>query len=235
LGGVGQSGYAAGRRFGTSSPPYDALNLGLAVGDDPGAVAANRARLAAELGLPDGHLVWMSQVHGTTVFEVTGPVPAPIEATDAMVTTVSGIGLAVLAADCVPVLVADRTAGVIGAAHAGRVGAAGGIVPTLLARMTGLGARPGDIAAYIGPAICGRCYEVPAAMRDEVEATLPGSASVTADGTAGLDLRAGIAAQLRAAGVASVEVDTRCTREDPTLYSHRRGAPTGRFAAVVRQ
>lgn len=225
----------AGSRIGISRPPYEEFNLGLAVGDDPAAVAANRSRLATELGLEPGHLAWMGQVHGTDVVEVTGPVGQPIAHTDAMVSAVPGIGLAVLVADCVPVLLADRTAGVIGAAHAGRVGAAGGIVPALLDRMTALGARPASMGAYVGPSICGRCYEVPADMQQDVESRLPGSACATAEGTAGLDLRSGIAAQLRAAGVGSIEVDKRCTREDVTLYSHRRAIPSGRFAAVVRQ
>lgn len=221
--------------IGRSLPPYDSFNLGLAVGDDPDVVAANRARVATELGLEPENLIWMSQVHGTQVVEVTGPAQDPVPGTDALVSAVPGIALAVLVADCVPVLLADRAAGVIGAAHAGRVGAAGGIVTALLTRMTALGAHPDHIDALVGPAICGRCYEVPAAMRDDVASRLPGSACVTADGTAGLDLRAGIAEQLRAAGVGSIAVDNRCTREDLMLYSHRRAAPSGRFAAVVRQ
>jgi YfiH family protein len=224
-----------GEDIGRSRPPYDSFNLGMGVGDDPQAVAANRARLAAAVGLAPGQLIWLSQVHGTRVVEVSGPLDDPVPGTDALVSTVPGIGLAVLVADCVPVLLADRSAGVIGAAHAGRVGAADGIVLALLARMTALGARPERIESLVGPSICGRCYEVPAAMRDEVDSRLPGSAAVTADGTAGLDLRAGIATQLRAAGVVSVQIDNRCTREDLTLYSHRRAVPSGRFAAVIRQ
>ncbi len=231
---AGPPGSAAGGRVGRSLPPYDSFNLGLAVGDDPVAVGVNRARLAAELGLEPGHLVWMAQVHGTQVVQVDGPLDEPVQGTDALVSAVPGIGLAVLIADCVPVLLADRSAGVIGAAHAGRVGAAGGVVPALVNRMTALGARAEHIDARIGPSICGRCYEVPVAMRDDVESRLPGSACVTDEGKAGLDLRAGIAAQLRAAGVGSIEIDNRCTREDLTLYSHRRAAPSGRFAAVVR-
>ena len=85
----------------------------------------------------------------------------------------------------------------------------------------------------LGPAICGRCYEVPAAMRDEVEAALPGSAAVTHRGTPGLDLRAGLARQLRGAGVAGVAVDPRCTAEDPDLFSHRRDGTTGRQAGLI--
>ena len=225
----------AGGGIGVSAPPYDSFNLGLAVGDDPAAVAANRSGLAAALGLAAGHLIWMAQVHGTNVATVTGPLHDPVPGTDALVSTVPGIGLAVLVADCVPVLLADRSAGVIGAAHAGRVGAAGGVVPAVLAAMVRLGAHPGDVEVLLGPAICGRCYEVPEAMRDEVGSQLPGSACETADGTPGLDLRAGIQGQLRAAGVTSIYIDTRCTREDLTLYSHRRAVPSGRFAAVVRQ
>lgn len=225
----------AGGVLGVSVPPYDSFNLGLAVGDDPAAVAANRARLAVELGLAAGHLVWMSQVHGAEVARVTGPLREPVVGTDALVSAVPGIGLAVLVADCVPVLLADRAAGVIGAAHAGRVGAACGVVPAVLQAMVALGATPGNTEVLLGPAICGRCYEVPKAMRDEVGARLPGAACDTADGTPGLDLRAGLAAQLRTAGVTSILVDNRCTREDLTLYSHRRAVPSGRFAAVVRQ
>jgi len=227
-------GLDAAPAMGFSRPPYESFNLGAGVGDDPDAVRANRTALAGRLGLASEHLVWMSQVHGTSVVEVRGPSVQPMPGTDGMVSAASGIALAVLAADCVPVLAADRSAGVIGVAHAGRSGAAAGIVPALVDRMIGLGGHADDMEILIGPAICGRCYEVPPRMRDEVEGRLPGSACDTAQGTPGLDLRAGIARQLRAAGVVLVEVDERCTREDPELFSHRRSAPTGRFAGVVR-
>lgn len=227
-------GLDAASAMGLSQPPYESFNLGAGVGDDPDAVRANRSALAGRLGLASDQLVWMSQVHGTTIVEVRGPSVRPMQGTDGMVNATSGIALAVLAADCVPVLAADRAAGVIGVAHAGRLGAAAGIVPALVDRMIGLGAHAADTQILIGPAICGRCYEVPPQMRDEVESQLPGSACETEKGTAGLDLRAGIARQLRAAGVVLVEVDKRCTREDPELFSHRRSAPTGRFAGVVR-
>ncbi len=222
------------KQAGTSVPPYEWFNLGAGSGDDPAAVAANRAALAAHLELAPDHLVWMSQVHGAVVAEVTGPSADPIPGTDAMVTKAPGIALAVLVADCVPVLAADARAGVHGVAHAGRVGAAAGVVPAMLDRMVLLGAQMSDIAVLLGPAICGQCYEVPPAMRDDVEAALPGSACITERGTPGLDLRAGIRRQLSAAGIGSVESDERCTREDPQLFSHRRSAPTGRFAGVVR-
>ncbi len=99
--------------------------------------------------------------------------------------------------------------------------------------MTALGARVGDCEALLGPAVCGACYEVPAPMRDEVEAALPGSATRTRRGTPGLDLRAGLRAQLAALGVVRVGLDPRCTVEDPDLYSYRRDRRTGRLAAVT--
>lgn len=224
------------RAGGVSAPPYDTFNMGDHVGDDPAAVAANRARLAATLGLPDDHVVWMNQVHGDRVAVVDGPrdpLTGGFDATDALVTARPGLGLAVVTADCVPVLLADDRAGVIGAVHAGRVGAAAGVVLRALDAMVGLGARCADISAVLGPAVSGANYEVPEQMAAEVESRLPGSRTTTARGTPGLDLRAGIARQLLQAGVGAVEIDPRCTVADPDLFSHRRDAPTGRLASVV--
>jgi YfiH family protein len=149
------------------------------------------------------------------------------------VTALPGVGLAVLAADCVPVLLADPRAGVVGAAHAGRVGAAAGVVPATLAAMVERGARVEAVEVLLGPAVCGGCYEVPADMRAEVDAALPGSAARTRGGTPGLDLRAGLYRQLTALGVARIGVDPRCTAEDRELYSHRRDGRTGRLAAIT--
>ncbi|HEX5144692.1 MAG TPA: peptidoglycan editing factor PgeF [Mycobacterium sp.] len=225
------------RAGGVSAPPYDAFNLGDHVGDDPAAVAANRARLAAAIGLGPDRVVWMNQIHSTHVEVVGEPEagkPAPIiDATDALVTTVPGLALAVVTADCVPVLLGDACAGVIGAVHAGRVGAAGGVVARTVEAMIEVGARPEDISALLGPAVSGANYEVPAAMAAEVEAALPGSRTRTSRGTPGLDLRAGIARQLTGLGVTAIDVDPRCTVADRNLFSHRRGAPTGRLASVV--
>ncbi len=229
------SRYGLRGAVGVSEPPYDSFNLGSGVADDLDAVRANRSALATELGLEPGRLIFMNQVHGVDIAQVSGPWSGPVPQVDGMVSVATDIGLVVLVADCVPVLAADRTAGVIGAAHAGRLGAAAGIVPALFAAMIDFGATPAHLEALVGPAICGKCYEVPEHMRDEVDARLPGSACTTSAGTAGLDLRAGIIGQLRALGVGTIELDARCTREDPELFSHRRSAPTGRFAAVVRQ
>ena len=99
--------------------------------------------------------------------------------------------------------------------------------------MVAAGADVQDISALLGPAVSGRNYEVPAAMADEVEAALPGSRAITSSGTPGLDLRAGIACQLKTLGINAIDVDPRCTVDDVSLFSHRRGAPTGRLASVV--
>ena len=221
------------RHGGVSAPPYASFNLGEHVGDRSEAVAANRERLAAGVGLPAQRLVWMEQVHGRTVAAVDGPLAAPVPATDALVTAEPRLAVAVLVADCVPVLLADPVEKVVGAVHAGRVGARVGVLLAALEAMRELGARTEQVEVLLGPSACGQCYEVPAAMQADVEACLPGSACRTRQGTAGLDLRAGLWRQLAAVGVARVGVDPRCTIEDPTLYSYRREGVTGRLAALT--
>lgn len=181
-------------------------------------------------------VVFLEQIHGNRVAvvdAVPGPDDPDREATDAVVTVLPGVGLAVLAADCVPVLLADPEAGVVGAAHAGRVGAAAGVIPAVVDAMVAIGARAAAIEVLLGPAVCGACYEVPAAMRAQVDGRLPGSAVRTSKGTPGLDLRAGLYRQLAGLGVARIGSDPRCTMEDRDLYSHRRDGPTGRLAAVT--
>lgn len=221
------------RSGGVSRPPYDSFNLGDHVGDDPAAVAANRSRLAAALGLPADHVVWMNQVHSAHVEVVEGPSRKAFDATDALVTAVPGLALAVVTADCVPVLMADARAGVIGAAHAGRVGAANGVVLRTLEAMLALGAQARDVSVLLGPSVSGPNYEVPAEMAAEVEALLPGSRTATLRGTPALDLRAGIARQLTEHGVTAIDADPRCTVADPALFSHRRDNPTGRLASLI--
>ena len=213
------------RAGGRSRGVYGTFNLSAGVGDDPAAVAANRARLSTELGVP---VVFVQQVHGTDVVTVDAPPDAGAPDhpdADAIVTARPGIGIAVLAADCVPVLLADPKAGV--------VGAAAGVLPAVVAAMTELGARAGDIEVLLGPAVCGSCYEVPAAMRADVDSRLPGCAVRTRAGTPGLDLRAGLYHQLVELGIGRVGADPRCTVEDRALYSHRRDGRTGRQAAIT--
>ena len=221
------------RAGGVSRPPFDSFNLGDHVGDDPGAVATNRGRLASAIGRPADHVVWMNQVHGDHVEIVDEPRAEPVDATDALVTGTPGLALAVITADCVPVLMADARAGVIGAAHAGRVGAAEGVVLRTLDAMLAAGAHVADITVLLGLAVSGENYEVPEEMAADVETRLPGSRTTTLRGTPALDLRAGIARQLIDAGVTAIDIDPRCTVADPALFSHRRGAPTGRLASLV--
>lgn len=221
------------RSGGVSTGAYAAFNLAAHVGDDPAAVAANRRRLARATGVGPDRQVWMRQVHGADAAVVDGPRAEPVADTDALVTAAAGLTLVVLVADCVPVLLADPAAGVVAAVHAGRSGAAGGVLPRAVAAMGELGASPTGMDALLGPAVCGACYEVPEPMRAEVEALLPGSATTTRQGTPGLDLRAGLARQLAAVGVARIVSDPRCTAEDPELFSHRRDGVTGRQAGVV--
>jgi polyphenol oxidase len=221
------------RAGGVSAPPFDTFNLGDHVGDDPAAVAANRKRLATAIRLDEDHIIWMNQVHGDHVVTVDGPRHAAVEDTDALVTTTTRLALAVVTADCVPVLMADARAGVVAAVHAGRVGAQKGVVVRAVEAMQAAGAHVDDMSALLGPAVSGRNYEVPAEMAAEVEAALPGSRTTTAKGTPGLDLRAGIARQLTDLGVAAVDADPRCTVADPTLFSHRRDNPTGRLASLI--
>ncbi|HEX7305803.1 peptidoglycan editing factor PgeF [Lentzea sp.] len=221
------------RAGGVSKGPYASFNLGDHVGDDVEAVEANRERLAEGIGLTPDRLVWMEQVHGRTVATVDGPQAEALEATDAVVTKRAGLGLVVLTADCVPVLLGDAEAGVVGAVHAGRVGARVGVVVEALKAMMALGAELERIEVLLGPSVCGECYEVPADMQRDVEKHLPGSASKSRKGTPALDLRAGLWNQLASAGVGKIGVDPRCTFEEKDLFSHRREAPTGRLASVV--
>ena len=221
------------RAGGVSAPPFDTFNLGDHVGDDQAAVAANRKRLAAAIGLGDDGVVWMNQVHSDRVVVVDEHQTEPVDKTDALVTTRARLALAVVTADCVPVLFGDARAGVVAGAHAGRVGAQNGIVARTVEAMLDVGAHVEDISVLLGPSISGRNYEVPEAMAAEVEMTLPGSRTTTTRNTPGLDLRAGIARQLTDLGIRSIDVDPRCTVEDRNLFSHRRDAPTGRLASLV--
>jgi YfiH family protein len=241
------------RHGGVSGPPFDSLNLGGGVGDDPVAVARNR-QLAAQAcgrsaadsvaadGAASGGIAWMRQVHGSDVAYVPeGPDSvagspldaAPAPAVDALFTDVPGLPLGVLVADCAPVLIADPQARIVGAAHAGREGMADGVVLALVRAMMGAGADPARLRAAIGPAICGGCYEVPAQLRTRIADAVPQAGCVTRKGSPGIDIRSGVVAQLAEAGVLAVSRDPRCTAETPALYSYRRDGLTGRFAGLV--
>jgi polyphenol oxidase len=234
-----------GRSGGVSVAPYDTLNMSWSVGDDAAAVSANRRMVARACGLGTERLVWMHQVHGSTVRyavppaghaevgDVAGSGGPSLPEADAMFTDAPGLALCVLVADCAPVLLADPEARIVGAAHAGREGVAAGVVTELVTAMSAAGADPARMHAVIGPHICGGCYEVPAQMRDRVAGKVPEAGCVTRAGTPGIDVGAGVGAQLARAGVATVTRDPRCTAETPGLYSYRRDGRTGRFAGLI--
>ncbi|MEU0847468.1 peptidoglycan editing factor PgeF [Streptomyces flaveolus] len=238
---IGQRDTVNGAHFGftdrwggVSAVPYEELNLGGAVGDDPAAVTANRELAAKSLGVDPARVVWMNQVHGADVAAVDAPWgDRPVPRADAVVTAERGLALAVLTADCVPVLLADPVAGVAAAAHAGRPGLVAGVVPAAVRAMTELGADPARIVARTGPAVCGRCYEVPEEMRAEVAAVEPAAHAVTSWGTPALDVSAGVHAQLERLGVCDRAQSPVCTRESKDHFSYRRDRTTGRLAGYV--
>jgi len=212
--------------------PYDELNLALEGGDDPAVCAAN-LRLVAEDFAPGAFVADMQQVHGSHVDVLEDRRFTGRPEADGLVSFEPDRLLVVRVADCVPVLLADAQAGVIAAVHAGRGGLVAGVAPAALSRMRDFGAE--QVEAWIGPHICGACYEVPEQMRAEVGALVPESVATTSWGTPSLDLGAGVRAQLEAAGVVVHEVAT-CTRESPDLYSYRRDGPrAGRFAGLIRR
>ncbi|WP_436844853.1 peptidoglycan editing factor PgeF [Streptomyces roseoverticillatus] len=219
---------------GVSAAPFDELNLGGAVGDDPAAVRANRERAAKSLGLDPADVVWMHQVHGRDVAVVDGPWrTADVPPVDGVVTARRGLALAVLTADCTPVLLADPVAGVVGAAHAGRPGLVAGVVPATVETMITLGADPARIVARTGPAVCGLCYEVPEEMRTEVAAVVPEAWATTRQGTPAVDVAAGVRAQLARLGVMMSGQSHICTLESADHFSYRRERTTGRLASYV--
>lgn len=232
------------RHGGFSGGPYASLNLAGSGADDPDTVARNIDTLArvfvggdpARQGPP---VVKMSQVHGADVHvvgvedveDVRGPGTRPPIVADALVTGFPGVVLMVRVADCVPVLLADLGSGVVGAAHAGRPGLVAGVVPSTVAAMRAIGAD--RIVAWVGPHVCGGCYEVPETMRAEVSAVIPESYAETSWGTPSVDVGAGVHAQLRRAGAEIVDA-ARCTIEDEDLFSYRRqGTRSGRMAGLV--
>ena len=223
------------RLGGASQGEYAELNLGGHVGDLPEAVEANRHRLAHELGLRLADLRFMDQQHGCDVALTAGTrgegkADTP-PAVDALVSDRTDEALVVLVADCVPLLLVDRTEGLVAAVHSGRPGLLSGVVPAALAALRDLGAE--QLEAVVGPSVCARCYEVPAPMRDEAARSVPAAVGVSWTGTPAIDVAAGVVSQLADAGV-SVRWLPGCTRERDDLYSYRRDGATGRFAGVVR-
>ena len=229
------------RAGGSSRAPWDSLNLGTAAGDDPAAVAANRAAFCEALGgaVP----VFLRQVHGIRVIhlaELHAAPHAPLEDADASVATVPGLACAVQVADCLPVLFAAPRGRGVGAAHAGWRGLAGGVLEaTVQALCEAASCSPGAVQAWLGPSIGPRRFEV----GDEVRAAFqaPGrpaaAAAFTPAGSPGkwlADLPALARDRLSRAGVAHVSGGGWCTHEDASrFFSFRRDGVTGRMAAAV--
>jgi YfiH family protein len=226
LGGVAHGFF--GRRGGVSRGDVAGLNCGLGSGDERALVIENR-RLAAEAVLPGAALVGVHQVHGTTCITVSEPWghDSRPEA-DALVTNRPGILLSVVTADCAPVLLADREAGVVGAAHAGWRGAAAGVCEAAVAAMVRLGADAGRIAAAVGPCIAQRNYEVDHGFAERLGEGGEGFLGEGPSGKPHFDLEGYVAARLAAAGVRQVEtlgLDTYA--DDARFYSYRRASHRG--------
>lgn len=194
----------------------------------PGVLAADRREVGERTGTDPDRWHLMVQVHGRDVAVVTDDTPPGTELpdVDALVTSTRDRVLAVAAADCVPVLVASEHG--VAAVHAGRRGAAAGVVGATLDALPG-----DDVSAVVGPAIGGCCYEVPASMQAEVLARLdPVAEATTTWGTPSLDLPAAVLAELRARGVAATRVGG-CTRCEPGWFSHRADPDAGRHLGLV--
>lgn len=218
------------RHGGVSGGPYTSLNLAESGGDELSAVEENTAIVSRAFAAGAAHLVRMRQVHGADVTGVDQATTKTPEC-DGLVTDTPGVLLLVRVADCVPVLLADVGRGVVGAAHAGRPGLVAGVVPATIEAMRGLGAQ--QITAWVGPHVCGNCYEVPATMREEVSRVVPEAYAETSWGTPSVDIGAGVRAQLESCG-AEVTGAEGCTIESEHLYSYRRqGTSSGRQAGLV--
>ena len=211
-------------------------NLALHTGDDADAVRARRAALERSMGVPADSLLFLDQVHGTEVVDADRAGGPAVPTADAAVTA-TGVPLAVMVADCVPVVLVGRgPAGPVTAvAHAGRRGLLDGVLERAVEQVLGRGAR--TPAAWIGPSVCGSCYEVPEFMREEAAARIPAVAATTSWGTPALDLRAGARDVLASLGVDVVEPSggpgPSCTLENGGLSSHRRDPASGRIVGLV--
>lgn len=220
------------RKGGRSTSPWDSLNLGGHVGDDPEAVISNRALLAAELDLRPERIGWLEQVHGSAVEELPGAGRGVCA--DASTAVASGPVCAILTADCLPVLFCDRSGTRVAAAHAGWRGLLAGVLENTIARFD----APGAVMAWLGPAIGPEAFEVGPEVR---------AAFVTADPEAAgcfrardrrrgrylADIYALASLRLRAAGVENIFGGGYCTWSDPLFYSFRRDGCTGRQASLI--
>ncbi len=230
------------RKGGASSGIFAGLNCGLGSTDLTEIVTINRARVAESIGVAPAHLITVHQVHSATAIAITAPPEARPRA-DAVVTATPGIALAVLTADCQPVLFADPRAHVVGAAHAGWRGAKDGVLEATIAAMEALGARRDRIAAVIGPCISQAAYEVGPEFYHSFTDDDPSTTRFFASGKGDrmlFDLPGYGLHRLRQAGVAHAEWVRHCTYSEPErFYSYRRTthageADYGRLISVIR-
>lgn len=239
------------RGGGVSSGPYVSLNLSLSVGDDPDRVLENRSRLAAAFGAAPDDFVFARQVHGAGVAVVAGAdrgsgafsLDDAIEGADALVTTSPEVVLAILTADCVPIVLHDPVAGVLACVHAGWRGTVAGVTAATLAAMQGLGTRPSDVVAGIGPAVGADRYQVGPDVHQAVTGTFGPAAAgfIRADPAAPgrwrLDLHAANRYALREAGVPDPRIHTTDLVTGPVpghFFSDRAARPCGRLALAAR-
>jgi hypothetical protein len=237
------------RHGGVSAPPYDTLNLGLHVGDDPDCVVTNRSRAATAFGVDLGTMIYARQVHATAA-TVVGPEHAgrgtrheddALADTDILVTRSRGVTIAILVADCVPIALVDPDAGVLAAVHAGWRGTAGGAVSCALEAMRAHGAKAERVRAYLGPAVAPGRYQVTDAVREALAHAVgpddlePEVARPDGPGHWLVDLVAANAQQLRRAGVPTGSISQApMDTADPALFSDRAARPCGRFALFAR-
>jgi YfiH family protein len=212
------------RNGGVSQGVYSSLNLGDHVGDVASDVLRNREAITAL----HGPMQFMSQVHGNRVAIIEEVTDEPPTA-DALVTGIPGITLAVMVADCIPLLLTSREA--VAAVHVGRRGLVNNVAIKTIEVMREMGAQ--DISATIGPAICGRCYEVSADIHQEVVTDFPMADSRTESGSFALDLPKALNAVLQSAGISIDASQSACTVERADLFSYRRDGATGRHAGLV--
>jgi len=218
---------------GVSLPPYDSLNLGAHCGDNLQHVEENRRRMFAAGGLPS-YPVWLEQVHGTDVVDAASVAGTPVDA-DASFSRTPGVVCAVMTADCLPVLFTDRAGSVVAAAHAGWRGLQGGVLEASIAAM---GCEPGEILAWLGPAIGPTAFEVGGEVREAFMAEQAEAAAAFVpspnEGKWLADIYQLACLRLARAGVTAVYGGEYCTFSDSEqFYSYRRNGQTGRMASII--
>ncbi len=251
----GAAAAVTARSGGVSSGPYATLNLSLSVGDDPARVLENRRRTAAAFGAKPGDFVFARQVHGAGVRVVGEPdagsgafgLHDAIDGADALVTTTPGIVLAILTADCLPVVLHDPVAGVLACVHAGWRGTVAGVTAAAVAAMTSLGSSPSDVIAGLGPAVAGDRYQVGPEVHQAVSQAFGSAAAafIRPDSRPGaipdrwlLDVSGANRHALVEAGVpgAQIHVTSRSTgpADSGDFFSDRAARPCGRLALIAR-